>query len=28
MNMKMIGQAESMLEPMLGTVDLRGRRGD
>jgi len=23
MNMKMIGQAESMLEPMLGTVDLR-----
>jgi len=26
--MKMIGQAESMLEPMLGTVDLRGRWGD
>jgi len=28
MNMKMIGQAEPMLEPMLGTVDLRGRWGD
>jgi len=26
--MKRIRQAESMLEPMLATVDLRGRWGD